>query len=382
MSVAKSRPAPHLRPRSTSAVELHTLIGRVLRPDVSARDMMQVVIARSVVDFLENLPIAREDSDIEGVHQARVAIRRIRSNLQTFESLLSRDSARGLRSDLAPLASDLGRVRDDDVLGCRLRRLVRLQPEIGSEHMAEVLEVLSEQRLRDRVSLIARVDETATTRLLNRLEAETAEFPVRPEVDAPARGLLEPVLRKRWRKLSGPSTPCRLALNSTTCIESGFSRNERDTPRRQLSRRSRKATRFARAAAILQEQLGELNDAAVTRAWLSGVSPVLSGPAAFTAGQLSQKPAVESPQMTRPGGRLTGSSKRGSTHGLGDRRSPEIARLPRVFVTVSSSLIATGTPRSARSPRRGSGVPLQRPPRSVCEALSVHRTSPLSVPDR
>ena len=55
-----------------------------------------------------------------------------------------------------------------------------------------------------------------------------------------------------------------------------------------------KAKRFTRAAAILQDQLGELNDAAVTRARLSGVSPVLTGPAAFTAGQLSQQLMIDS----------------------------------------------------------------------------------------
>ena len=295
VSVAKSRPAPHLRPPSTSAVQLHGLNGRLVRPDSSARDTIRVVIARSVVDLLENLPIAREDRDTEGVHQARVAIRRIRSNLQTFESLLGGDWARGLRSDLAPLASDLGKVRDDDVLDCRLRRLVEQHPEIASEHMAEVFEVLSEQRRRDRTSLIARLDEASTAHLLNRLAAEAVDVPVRPAIDAPATGLLEPVLRKRWHRLE------RAVDALPPCPE--FDDLHRI---RILTKRVRyaseavapafggKAKRFARAAAILQDQLGELNDAAVTGGWLSGVSPVLTGPAAFTAGQLSQQLAVES----------------------------------------------------------------------------------------
>jgi CHAD domain-containing protein len=295
LNVAKSRPAPHLRPPSTSPVELHGLIVGVLRPDVSAGDLIRVVIAPSVVDLLENLPIAREDKDMEGVHQARVAIRRIRSNLQTFESLLGRDWARGLRSDLAPLASDLGRVRDDDVLNFRLRRLVELHPEIAGEHMVEVLTVLSEQRLLDRMSLIARLDEPSTTYLLNRLVVEAVDAPGRPAIDVPATSLLEPVLRKRWRRLERavdalPPSPEFDDLHRIRIL----TKRVRYASEAVAPAFGRKAKRFARAAAILQDQLGELNDAAVTRAWLSGISPVLTGPAAFTAGQLSQRMAVES----------------------------------------------------------------------------------------
>jgi len=257
--------------------------------------MIRVVIARSVVDLLQNLPIAREDRDTEGVHLARVAIRRIRSNLQTFESLLGRDWARGLRSDLAPLASDLGRVRDDDVLDRRLRQLAQLHPEIDSEHMAEVFAVLREQRLRDRMSLFARLDETATTRLLNRLVAEAVDVTVRPAVDGPALGLLEPVLRKRWRKLERavgalPPFPEFDDLHRIRIL----TKQVRYASEAVAPAFGRKAKRFARVAAILQEQLGELNDAAVTRAWLSGVSPILTGPAAFTAGQLSQQLMIDS----------------------------------------------------------------------------------------
>jgi len=276
-------------------VELHGLIVGVLRPDVSAGDIIRVVIAPSVVDLLENLPIAREDKDTEGVHQARVAIRRIRSNLQSFESLLGRDWARGLRSDLAPLASDLGRVRDDDVLDFRLRRLVELHPEIASEHMAEVLAVLSEQRLLDRMSLIARLDDPSTIHLLNRLVVEAVDAPGRPAIDAPATGLLEPVLRKRWRRLERavdalPPGPEFDDLHRIRIL----TKRVRYASEAVAPAFGGKAKRFARRAAILEEHIVSWNDAAVARAWLSGISPVLTGPAAFTAGQLSQRLAVES----------------------------------------------------------------------------------------
>ena len=126
--------------------------------------MIRIVIARSVVDLLQNLPIAREDSDTgrpssRGGHP-QDPVRTYRLSNRCSAAIGPGDSAPALLH----AASDLGRVRDDDVLDRRLRRLLQLHPEIDSEHMAEVFAVLREQRLHDRMSLIVRLDETATTR--------------------------------------------------------------------------------------------------------------------------------------------------------------------------------------------------------------------------
>ncbi len=290
-----SRPALHLQPPSTSEGELLRLADMEVGPDVSARDMIRVVIARSVVDLLHNLPLARDDRDPEAVHQARVAIRRLRSNLQTFDSLFGHEWAEGLRSDLAPLALDLGRVRDDDVLDDRLRKLAQLHPEIGNEHIAQVYGALRDQKLRDRASLIARIDGATTSRLLRRLVVEAADLPFLPAVEAPAKALLEPVIRKRWRRLQRAvdALPPNAEFDDLHRIRI-LTKRVRYATEAVAPVFGRKATRFAEAAAVLQDELGELNDAVVTRAWLSEISPLLPGPAAFTVGQLSHQLATDS----------------------------------------------------------------------------------------
>jgi CHAD domain-containing protein len=64
----------------------------------------------------------RLDRDPEDVHQARVATRRLRSDLRTFRGLVQAAWASELRDELGWLAGILGAVRDRDVLLARLRR--------------------------------------------------------------------------------------------------------------------------------------------------------------------------------------------------------------------------------------------------------------------
>ena len=70
---------------------------------------------------MRNQALLLEGSDPEGIHQARVACRRIRSALQTFGPVLDPAWAEALRAELGTLAADLGAVRDAEVLLMRLR---------------------------------------------------------------------------------------------------------------------------------------------------------------------------------------------------------------------------------------------------------------------
>ena len=65
--------------------------------------------------------MVRIGEDPEGVHQARVATRRLRSHLRTFRKLLEPEWAEPLRDELGWLGDELGGVRDADVLLDRLK---------------------------------------------------------------------------------------------------------------------------------------------------------------------------------------------------------------------------------------------------------------------
>ena len=88
----------------------------------SVREVIARAIADSVVRLIEHDAAVRLGEDPEGVHQARVATRRLRSHLRTSRSMLERDWCDGLREELGWLGDELGAVRDLDVLEERFRR--------------------------------------------------------------------------------------------------------------------------------------------------------------------------------------------------------------------------------------------------------------------
>ncbi len=92
-----------------------------LGPEATAGDVVHRAIALSVIRLVLHDSVVRLDLDPEGVHQARVATRRLRSDLRTFRPLLDVAWCSPLRDELRWLARLLGDVRDGDVLLARLR---------------------------------------------------------------------------------------------------------------------------------------------------------------------------------------------------------------------------------------------------------------------
>ncbi len=98
---------------------------------------------------------ARRASEIERIHQSRVALRRIRSNLRTFRLALDPQWGTNLRAELAWYAGRLGESRDLHIIEGVLRdtgpmvlspsNLSRLESVVESEQ-AEVLTMLSAER--------------------------------------------------------------------------------------------------------------------------------------------------------------------------------------------------------------------------------------------
>ena len=106
-------------------VELAVWPGFVLAPldrRSTAADVLTAGLMRAAVRLIENDPGVRIGEDDEAVHQARVATRRMRSDLRTFAPLLDEGWSTPLRDELRWLGDALGEVREADVLMLRLRR--------------------------------------------------------------------------------------------------------------------------------------------------------------------------------------------------------------------------------------------------------------------
>lgn len=124
----RSKLAQALGPRAEAAPDVPPP-GRVRRGDPAS-----ALVVESVRDGVRRL--LAQDSRVrlgrpDGIHQMRVACRRLRSDLATFRPLLVPGSVDGLREELAWLADELGSARDLEVLRVRLAKTFaadRLQP--------------------------------------------------------------------------------------------------------------------------------------------------------------------------------------------------------------------------------------------------------------
>jgi CHAD domain-containing protein len=114
-----TRPGPR---RSAARPPLH------LSPAEAAGGAARRVLARQLADLNAQEAPARS-GDVEGIHDFRVATRRLRATLRLFAPVLPAGEVRRLRASLAWVARAIGAVRDLDVLAQALAaRAQRLEP--------------------------------------------------------------------------------------------------------------------------------------------------------------------------------------------------------------------------------------------------------------
>jgi CHAD domain-containing protein len=95
----------------------------------TAEEVITAGLLAAAARLVDHIATVVLDEDREGVHQARVGIRRLRSDLRTASPLLNMRVAAPLRRELDWLMDSLGEVRDLDVLLARLRTDVeKLEP--------------------------------------------------------------------------------------------------------------------------------------------------------------------------------------------------------------------------------------------------------------
>lgn len=73
------------------------------------------ILQSGIAQVLENVPVVRLGEDPEGVHQARVGVRRLRSALPLFKPFVTQDYMADIRDELRWLQQELGPARDFDV---------------------------------------------------------------------------------------------------------------------------------------------------------------------------------------------------------------------------------------------------------------------------
>ena len=257
------------------------------------RQVISAAIAQGVTTLIRHDPGIRLGDDIEHVHKARVATRRLRSDLRTFRPILDRDWANKTREELKLAAAALGEVRDADVLLEELRKQAAGLPETDAAAAEAMLGEVSGERNKANERLLAVLDSDRYLVLLNELAAAATDPPLDRsafEPDAAARSALPQLVRKPWKR-----------LRETV-------RGLQDPPPDEglhLVRKRGKAVRYAAEAAApvigkpaqklaaamenLQEVLGSLHDAVVAEAWLRRRGLAGDPAQALVAGQLVER---------------------------------------------------------------------------------------------
>jgi inorganic triphosphatase YgiF len=87
-----------------------------LTPAMTAAEAFRAICHSCLHDFMLNEPAVEDDADIEGVHRARIAIRRLRAAFSLFKPRIDDHNRDRLRRELSWLSDLLGAARDLDVM--------------------------------------------------------------------------------------------------------------------------------------------------------------------------------------------------------------------------------------------------------------------------
>jgi CHAD domain-containing protein len=246
---------------------------------LAVRDPASEVVHARLSEQLSEL--TRREGEVrrdvaDGVHQMRVALRRLRSALATFRPLLDRDVSEPLRAELAWIAGVLGAARDAEVMAGRLQRALAAEPAelvVGpvTRHVDETL--LGTYR-HARASAVEAMDSPRYRLLRDQVESLVAAPPWTPLAAGPARTVLPERMRSDWKRLRRRARAAERAPDPAQ-------RAERLHETRKAAKRARytaetlvpvygsDARRLAVAIKRVQTVLGEHHDSVVTQELLT-----------------------------------------------------------------------------------------------------------------
>ncbi len=261
---------------------------------VTARATVGEVVRAAIVHSLRQLlsydPAVRLSDDPEAVHKARVATRRLRSDLRTFRPVLEHAWSEPLHAELQWLGRALGRVRDADVLLDALAAQAAALPEDHQPTAARLRQTLDAARRRDREALLEILDSDRYAQLLDRLVAAAERPRFRPDAagtraDRIAGRLVAKPRQRFERQARGLD---RHAPDPALHEARKRAKQVRYTSEALAPLLGKRARVMAGRFAAVQQVLGEHQDAVVAGAWLlDAARDADDRDEAFVAGELA-----------------------------------------------------------------------------------------------
>jgi CHAD domain-containing protein len=267
------------------------ILAQPLRPTSSVAALARFAIAKGLVRLRAQDPAVRWGDDDEAVHQARVATRRLRSDLKTLEPILRRDAVQRLRDELAWAGNLLGAVRDLDVLIARVQESATTLSPADRDASTALVTALRDERHRRHRELVEGFDSARYVNLVNALVEAARTPPLSVDSQKRAKPVLRKLVRRAWLR--------------TDRAVAKLDDDPEDAQLHEIRKRTKRARyaaelgqgvfgqpseRFAKRLARLQDVLGELQDTVVAQERLRSLARSDSGmtrASSFVAGVLA-----------------------------------------------------------------------------------------------
>ena len=268
--------------RATAVPEVDPL---ALTSASTAGELVRHTIALSVASLMRHDPGVRLGDDLEDVHRARVATRRLRSQLRTFRTLLDTEWASALREDLRWLGGGLGSVRDRQVMAQRVRSRTGALAEDDAPTVADLAAELQAESEEARARLVLDMRTDRYIDLIERLVEASRAPALTPEAQQRAAVVVPGLAQRDWRQLRKgiaalPDQPADSELHRIRIL----AKRVRYAAEAAEPIAGKLAARSAAAAAALQDVLGDHQDSVTAQQWLREAG---RGPRAFVAGELT-----------------------------------------------------------------------------------------------
>ncbi len=202
----------------------------------------------------------RRTSEVERVHQSRVALRRIRSNLRTFRLLVDPSWGTSLRAELAWYGGRLGQVRDLHILS----DLVTVKgPEVLDPEAVDRLDSVVGLRMAAALADVATERGGARRFQLNEQMMVLWDGPeFKAKAQRPAGELLPEMLHRAWHDLRGAARSARKDPTDANLHKLRIRLKDLRYGCETVALvAGGPAKKTARSAEALQSKLGDLHDA-------------------------------------------------------------------------------------------------------------------------
>jgi CHAD domain-containing protein len=246
-------------------------------PDTTGAESVEACFTQAIGHLLEVAlyfaPIARAGAGTEGVHQLRVALRRLRSVLKVFRQLTDSPQSRALDAALRDFLTLLGPARDWDVFLAGIgAEMARLLPE--DRRLRSLIRAAETERQKAYDKLAEALAAPGWRSTLLEGIALIHEKPWRHQHDAdileklaaPPEDFASLALDKRWRRLA------KAGAEIETLDAEALHELRLDAKRLRYAAEvlapvfgQKAARRFQRRLSKLQDELGVSNDASVAR---------------------------------------------------------------------------------------------------------------------